>query len=162
MTGSTRTTVVNFPNNGGWVDSALYDISSVAANQANVKVAFTYYNGYGSPGNGYVAVGMGVDNSDIYAPPSYDLSTVSQNAPLFVQVGKPYTLSGAIDNFGGTAITQMQMNYKVIGYTISQSQVISGIVGFNALTQVTWTLNSIPWTPPLLQVIILLSIGPII
>jgi len=147
--GSTWTQVVNFPSNGGWADSALYDISSVAANQANVKVAFTYYNGYGSPGNGYVAVGMGVDNIDVYSPVNYDVSVVGQNAPLFVQVGKPYTLGGTIDNFGGTQITQMQMNYKVTGFA-TQSQTISGILNFNGLTQATWSMNAVPWTPPAL------------
>ncbi len=125
------------------VDSAMYDISAWAGGQANVKVCFTYFNGY--PGGVYVAVGTGVDNIDVYAPPAFDVATVSQTQPFLMQVGKPYTFKGTSDNLGSTAITQMTMNYSVNGGA-AQSQIVNP-VGFNALTSTNWNLNTIPYTP---------------
>jgi len=142
--GSTWTTAINLPNtNGGWMDSAMYDISAWAGGQANVKLCFTYFNGY--PGGTYVAVGTGVDNIDVYAPPAYDMATVSQNQTYLLQVGSPYTLSGTTNNLGSTAITNLTMNYRVNGGPI-QSQVMSSI-SVNPLTAYNWTMNTKPFTP---------------
>jgi hypothetical protein len=63
-----------------------------------------------------------------------------------MQVGTPYTFSGTIDNFGGESILSMNMNYKVNGGP-TQTQTISSIIGFDALTYYNWTLNAIPFTP---------------
>ncbi len=144
--GATWTKAVTLTDGGSaWANGAIYDISALAGGQANVMVAFTYYNGDATT-NTYVAVGMCVDNISIYAPANYDLSVATQNLPYLMQVGKPYTFSGTINNFGGTAITSMNMNYSVNGGP-AQTQTISAISGFNGLTTYNWSMNTTPYTP---------------
>jgi len=124
-----------------WVDSAVFNLSAYAAGQSNVMVGFTYYNGY--PGNGYAAVGLAIENVDIYSPANYDVQVKSQNTPYFLQVGTPYTFSGVAANKGGDAITSMNMNYSV-NHGTPVSQAISGITGFNSLTNYRWSMNNTP------------------
>ena len=144
--GKTWTTAYTLPDNGGgWSDSNMFDLSSFIGNQANAKVGFTYNNGYQGATNGYVAIGMGVDNIDVFAPLSYDLSVVSQNQQFLLQAGKAYTFTGTINNYGGTAITSMDLNYSV-NSGAPQVDNITGISGFNGLTTYNWT-HSIPFTP---------------
>lgn len=144
--GKTWTTAYTLPDNGGgWSDSNLYNLSSFIGGQANAKVGFTYNNGYQGTTNGYVAIGMGVDNIDVYAPVSYDLGGVTQGQTYLLQSGIPYTFKGTINNYGGTAITSMNMNYSVnSGAPVSVN--IPGISGFNPLTTYNWT-HSTPFTP---------------
>ncbi len=145
--GATWTTAINLPNtNGAWANGAIFDISTWAANQANVMVAFTYYDGFATATNGYVATGAAVQNVTIYAPANYDLSVATQNSAPLMQVGRPYNFSGTIDNLGGTPITSMNMNYSVNGGP-AQTQTISGISGFNGLTVYNWSMNTTPYTP---------------
>jgi len=124
-----------------WVDSTVFNLSAYAAGQSNVMVGFTYYNGY--PGNGYAAVGLAIENVDIYSPANYNVQVKSQNTPYFLQVGTPYTFSGVAANQGGDAITSMNMNYSV-NHGTPVSQAISGITGFNALTNYSWSMNNTP------------------
>lgn len=125
---------------GGWT-TLVYDISAYAANQANVEVAFTYYDG------GSQIVGMGLDNVTVYSPANYDVDVMSQNLPNLMQVGKPYTFSGVAFDSGGMAITSMDMNYSVNGGPV-QTQTIASIAGFNALTTYGWSMPSVQFTPP--------------
>lgn len=144
--GATWNTVANLVNGGGaWNNGTIWDISSFAAGQSNVMLAFTYFDGY--PGGTYVAVGMCVDNINVYAPANYDLSVTSQNLPGVIQAGAPHTLSGTIYNYGGSTITSMNMNYTVNGGPV-QTQTISGISGFNSLTSYNWSMGAKPFTPP--------------
>ncbi|HSY75652.1 MAG TPA: hypothetical protein VK890_02280, partial [Bacteroidia bacterium] len=141
--GATWNTAINFPNTGGgWVNGAIYDISTMAAGQANVMVAFTYYDGFATTTNGYVAVGMCIQNVTIYSPADYNVQVASQNLPSLMQVGKPYNFSGSSNNLGGTAVTDMQMNYYVGSPSNTVSQTISAISGFNSLTSYNWSMNS--------------------
>jgi hypothetical protein len=145
--GLTWTVAASLANTGSsWSNGNIMDISALAGSQPNVMLAFTYYNGY--PGGTYVAVGAGVDNISVYAPQPYDLSVTSQNLPYLMQVGSPYTFSGSIYNYGSTAITSMNMNYSVNGGPV-QTQNITGISGFNALSSYNFNLNAIPYTPAL-------------
>ncbi len=127
-----------------WIDSLVYDISSFAANQANVKIGFAYFNG--DPNTSNTGGAMAVDNIDVFAPLNYDLSTIQQNAPFLMQVGTPVTFSGVVENLGGDSIISMHMNYTVNGGAV-QSDNITGISGFNGLTTYNFTHN-IPYTAP--------------
>lgn len=130
-----------------WQDSLEFDISSVAANQANVKIAVTYFdgepNGYGSGAQG---LGIALDNIDVFAPLSYDLSVASQNLPYLMQTGKAYTFTGTVANYGGNSITSMTLNYSVNGGA-AKTDNISGITGFNSLTLYNFS-HSVSFTPP--------------
>ncbi|HTB08105.1 MAG TPA: T9SS type A sorting domain-containing protein, partial [Bacteroidia bacterium] len=116
-----------------------------AGGQPNVMLGFTYYNGYASTTNGYVAVGMAVDNISVYAPAAYDLGVASQNLPFLMQVGKPYTFTGTINNYGGDSIVSMNVNYSV-NHGPVQVDNVTGITGFNGLTTFNFSHN-IPFTP---------------
>ncbi len=144
--GATWTTAISFPNTGGgWVNGAIYDISTWAASQANVMVAFTYYDGFATATNGYVAVGMCVQNVTVYSPADYDVQVATQNLPPLMQVGTAYTFSGTADNLGGTTVTSMQMNYSANGGPVV-SQTVSPS-GFSSLTATNWSMNTSPFTP---------------
>ncbi|HWY98062.1 MAG TPA: CARDB domain-containing protein, partial [Bacteroidia bacterium] len=134
------------PNNSfTWQDSLVYDISSYAANKANVMLAFAYFNGcpngYNAPG-----VGMAIDNVDVFAPVTYDLSVTGQNLPYLMQAGSPYTFTGTIENFGGDSVVSMHLNYSVNGGP-AQTDNITAIAGFNGLTTYSFS-HSITYTPP--------------
>ena len=145
--GATWTSAYSLPNtNGGWINGAIIDLSALAGGQANVMVGFTYYNGYATTTNGYVAVGMAIENPLIYAPANYDVQVFSQDLPSLMQVGKPYTFSGVDNNLGGDAITSMNMNYSVNGGPV-KTQTITSIPGFNGLTSYNWSMPAVPFTP---------------
>lgn len=113
--GTTWTTVSTVAGVGGWTNSVI-DISSVAANQSNVKIAFTY-----DDGGGWL-FGAVVDNISVYAPAARDLSALSINMYAYTANNTNYTISGNIKNLGGTAITSMTLNYKVdAGAAVSQN-----------------------------------------
>ncbi|HXB13539.1 MAG TPA: T9SS type A sorting domain-containing protein [Bacteroidia bacterium] len=144
--GSTWNTAVTLPDNqSAWSDSVISDISAFAAGQANVKVAFCYSNGYAFS-HSYAAIGMGVDNIDVYAPAAFSANVTSQNLPYLLQVGTPYTFTGTAFNAGYTQITTMDMHYSVNGGPM-QTQTVSGIAGFTTLNNTNWSLNTIPFTP---------------
>lgn len=146
-------TVINsgsLPNtNSAWQDSLVYDISSYAANQANVMLAFTYFDGvpnsYSIPG-----AGIAIDNIDVFAPLNYDLSVTTKNFPYFMQANTSYTFKGMIENSGGDSIVSMHLNYNINNGTV-QSDNITGIAGFNGLTAYNFT-HSIPFKPTSLGV----------
>jgi hypothetical protein len=130
-------------NNFTWMDSLVYDISSYAANKPNVKVAIAYFNGCPNPYN--TGGGIAVDNIHVFAPLNYDLSVTAQNLPFLMKVGTAYTLTGVITNFGGDSVVSLHMNYSVNGGAV-QTDNITGITGFNSLTQYTFSHN-IKFTP---------------
>jgi hypothetical protein len=107
-------------------------------------VGFTYYNGYASTTNGYVAVGFAVENVAVVAPLNYDLGVVSENLPVFIQNGAPTTISGSIYNYGGDSIVSMTVNYSVDGGS-PVPDALSAIT-FNGLTTYNFT-HSTQWTP---------------
>ncbi|HTB31116.1 MAG TPA: T9SS type A sorting domain-containing protein [Bacteroidia bacterium] len=145
--GATWTKAINFPNtNGGWVNGAIYDISAWAAGHANVMVAFTYYDGFKTTTNGYVAVGMAIQKVTIYSPVNYNVQVETQNTSYFLQVGTAYPFSGSMYNNGGEDIVSLDMNYSVNGGPV-QTQNISGITGFRGLSSYNWSMNSLPFTP---------------
>jgi len=109
-------------------------------------IGFTYYNGYATTTNGYVAVGMAIENPMIYAPAPYDVQVATQNLPYLMQVGQAYTFSGTDNNLGGTQITSMNMNYSVNGGP-AQVQSIPSIAGFNGLTTYNWSMPAVQYTP---------------
>lgn len=129
---------------GAWQDGNIWNISAYAAGHSNVMLAFTYFDGY--PGGSYAATLVGFDNLNVYAPAQYDLGVTSQNLLPLMQVGKPYTFSGALFNYGSTAITSMDLKYRVNGGAI-QTQSI-GSINITPLNSYNWTLSSIPYTPP--------------
>lgn len=134
-------------NDFNWQDSLEYDISSVAANQANVKIAVTYFdgepNGYGSGAQG---LAIALDNIDVFAPLAYDLGVLSQNLPYLMQTGTAYTFTGSIGNYGGDSIASFTLNYSVNG-GVAKTDNITGITGFNSLTAYNFTDNVV-FTPP--------------
>lgn len=142
--GATWTKMISLGQTGGyWQDGNIWNITSYAAGHANVMLAFTYFDGY--PGGSYAATFVGFDNLNVYAPAQYDLGVTSQNLLPLMQVGKAYTFSGALYNYGSTAITSMNMNYRVNGGAI-QTQSI-GSINITPLNSYNWTLSSIPYTP---------------
>jgi hypothetical protein len=144
--GVTWTTAISFPNTGGgWANGAIYDISSFAASKPNVMVAFTYYDGFATTTNGYVAVGMALQDVTIYSPADYNVQVATQNLPPLMQVGQAYTFSGTADNLGGTTVTSMQMNYSANGGPVVSQTVSTS--GFNSLTATNWSMNTSPFTP---------------
>ncbi len=152
--GVTWTTAVTLPqvNDISWHNGVTYDISSKAAGQANVKLAFCYWNDsaavYGNYGKHYPGWGIAIDNLNVFQPKAYDVQVTSQTLSPFMQVGTAYTFNGTAFDSGSTAITSMTMNYSVNGGAV-QSQNISGISGFSPLTSLSpnWNLASIPFTP---------------
>jgi hypothetical protein len=129
-----------------WQDSLEYDISAYAANQANVKIGFAYFNGCPNPyGNQGSSAGIAVDNIDVYEPLKYDVSVQSQNLAYLMQVGTPYTFTGTMENFGGDSIVSLQMCYNVNGGAIQRDN-ITGISAFTSLTTYNYTHN-LPFTP---------------
>jgi hypothetical protein len=147
--GKTWTSVDTIPYsdlNLVWQDSIIFDISSIAANQPNVKLAFTYFdgepNGYGQY---YQGVCLAIDNVNVFTPLNYDLGATSSTLPYVMQVGKGYNFTGTEFNYGGDSITSMTMNYSVNGGT-AQIDNITGITGFNSLTTYSFT-HSVTFTP---------------
>src|SRR5580658_10233597 len=140
--GAHWTQAVNLPNtNGVWSNGAIYDISAYAAGKASVMIGFAYYNGYATTTNGYTAVGMCVQDVDVYSPATYDVQITSQNLQYLMQVGTAYNFSGSSFNQGVTAITSENMNYSVNGGA-PVSQTISAIGGFSSLKSYNWSMNS--------------------
>ncbi len=153
--GATWTTAVTLPqvNDITWHNGQVFDISAQAGSQSSVMLAFCYWNDsagvYGYYGKHYPGWGMAIDNLNVYVPKAYDVQVTSQTQSAFLQVGKAYTMSGTAFDSGSATITSMTMNYSVNGGA-TQSQNISGISGFSALTSLSpnWSLGSIPFTPP--------------
>jgi len=123
-----------------WVDSAIFNLSTYAAGN-NVMVGFTYYNGYNGHTNGYAAFGEAISKIDVYAPVNYDVQVVSQDLPLFLKAGTPYSFTGSAFDSGGATITSMDMNYSV-NHGTPVTQTIGSISGFNGLTSYSWSMNS--------------------
>jgi hypothetical protein len=149
VNGGAWQTAVTFTDGGGlWADSSVFDISSIAANQANVRLAFTYDDGYSNAAaqTGYVAVGMCVDNIRVFTPVAYDLSVTSQNLPPIIQSGVPHTLSGSLTNFGATAVTSMKMHYTVNGAGMKNQPISS--VNIATFANYNWSMPSVQFTPP--------------
>ncbi len=145
--GVTWSTAVTLPvvSDVAWHNGTMYDLSAFAAGHANVKVAFCW-NNVGAVSQGYAGWGMAVDNINIYAASNYDLSVTTQSTPYLLKTLSPATFSGTIFNDGALSITSMNMNYSVNGGP-AQTQAISGILGFNALTSYNWSMNTTPFTP---------------
>ncbi len=146
--GHTWTTAVSLPqvNDVSWYNGQIFDITATAGNQANVMVAFTWNNA-GAVSQGYCGWGLAIDNVDVYAAASYDLSTTGQNVVQYLV--KPLSnnsFGGTIFNYGYTSITSMNMNYSVNGGP-AQTKTISGISGFNSLTSYNWSMPTPVWSP---------------
>ena len=141
--GATWTTAITLPgllNNPAWQDSLVYDISTYAAGQANVKLAFTWNNYVNVTSNSWLGWGMAVDNIDVFEPLNYSLAVTSITTPYLFTAGNTATFTGTIFNWGGDAITSMHLNYTVDGGPV-QTDNITGIAGFNSLTSYNFSHN---------------------
>jgi hypothetical protein len=145
--GKTWTTMTgNFADTqGAWQDSVLVDISSYAANQSNVMLAFTYFDGVPNQ-DGYPGGALAISNVDVFEPLQYNVTVASQNLSYLLQVGTPYTFSGMLTSFGGDTINSLHLNYQINGGAL-QTDNITGITNFYPLTSYNYTHNK-PFTPP--------------
>jgi hypothetical protein len=108
-------------NDGGttWTDFTLtgaatwntqmFDISSVAANQSNVKIAFWYDDG------GDWLYGAVVDNIVVYEPAQRDMEGLTIDMFSYTANNTATTIAGTLQNLGGATVTSMDLNYNVDG-----------------------------------------------
>ena len=140
--GTSYTTVGTISGAGAWTNTVI-DISSVAANQSNVKISLTYDDG----GAGNAAAwlyGAVIDNFNVYAPAQRDMAALSLNMYAYTANNTPASLSGSMKNFGGAAVTSMDLNYKVDNGAV----VTQNLTGLNIAPLASYNYNhGTPWTP---------------
>lgn len=144
--GVTWHTAATFPIWSGivtWTPYMLYDISTYAANQANVKVAFCW-NNIGAITAGYPGWGMAVANVNVYQPETYDLSTVQVSNWYLGTTGAPISFLGTEYNFGTSTVTSMHLNYSVNGGPVQSDPLTSLSFGPNSSYAFA---HSLAWTP---------------
>ena len=140
--GTSWTTIGTITGAGSWTN-AIYDISSVAANQSNVMFSITYDDG----GAGNAAAwlyGAAVDNFSVYAPAQRDMAALSLNMYAYTANNVANTLAGTMKNLGGAAVTSMDLNYSVDnGAAVTQN-----LTGLNIAPLTTYNYShATPWTP---------------
>lgn len=147
--GATESFKVQISTNGGtsWTDLAV--IPGVGAwttrliNLADylgqtIHLSFTYNDGAGW------TFGSAIDNVKVQEVVSYDLAGISANVQEYVLNNTPLTLTGTLQNFGGTTITAMRLNYQVNGGSV----VSQNLTGLNiAATQSYNFSHGTAWTP---------------
>ena len=140
--GTSWTTIGTLTGAGNWTN-AVYDISSVAANQSNVMISMKYDDG----GAGAAAAwlyGAAIDNFNVYAPAQRDMAALSLEMYAYTANNTANTLTGSMKNFGGAAVTSMDLNYKVDNGAV----VTQNLTGLNIapLTNYNYS-HGTPWTP---------------
>lgn len=135
--GTSYTNVATLTGVPDWTNM-IFDISSVAANQSNVKVAFTYDDGADW------LYGVGIDNFSVYAPAQRDIAGLTLDMYSYTANNTPYTLSGTMKNLAGSAVTSMDLNYKVDNAGV----VTQNLTGLNLAPLATYNYShSTAWTP---------------
>jgi hypothetical protein len=140
--GTTWTNIGPLTGAGGW-NNVVFDISSVAANQSNVKVSLVYDDG----GAGNAAAwlyGAVIDNFNVYAPAQRDMAALTLDMYAYTANNTPNTLAGTMKNLGGAAVTTMDLNYKVDNGTV----VTQSLTGLNIAPLSTYNYtHGTAWTP---------------
>ena len=109
--GNTWTVAAPVPASTAWQTNG-FNLSSLVAGQANVKIAFRY-----NDGGGWL-YGCAIDNVTLLAPPAWDaeLSAVypfTGSPSACGGVGSPMNLTGTITNTGASAITSVVVKYRL-------------------------------------------------
>jgi hypothetical protein len=147
--GATESFKVQISTNGGttWTDLAVVPgVTAWTTRLVNlsdylgqtIHLSFTYNDGDGW------TFGSAIDNVKVQEVVAYDMAGISANLQEYVLNNTPLTFSGTLQNFGGTTITSMRLNYKVNGGTaVSQN-----LTGLNiAATQSYNFTHGTAWTP---------------
>lgn len=136
--GTTWTTLATVAGAAGW-NTVMVDLASMA-NQANVKIGFRYSDQGGVSAWMY---GAAIDNFSVYVPLATDMAALSVVLPTFAANSSNVTISGQMQNLGGSAVTSMTLNYSVDnGPAVTQN-----LTGLN-IAAVNGTYNyshSTPW-----------------
>lgn len=119
--GTTWSVLQTITGAGDW--TTIYADLSAYAGQSNVQVGFRYSD---QGGAGAWLYGAAMDNFQVYVPLATDMTTLSVALPTFMANGSSLTITGDMQNLGGSVVTGMTLNYSVDNGT-PVTQVLTGL-----------------------------------
>ena len=136
--GTNWTTVYTVSTSGGEV--ALLDISTLAANQSDVRVKFNYVGDWD-----YYWV---IDDFSVYAPAAKNFAGLSIDNALYNDIADaPYTVTGSLVNLGSETITSFDLNYTIDGGTAVTAAITGVNIGFGQEYSFSHATPFTPSTP---------------
>ena len=106
--GATWTVLETVAGAGGW-NTIMVDLAAYA-NQSNVKIGFRYSDDGGA---GAWMYGAAIDDFSVYVPLATDMAALSVALPTFIANNTNLTITGEMQNLGGSPVTSMTLNYSV-------------------------------------------------
>lgn len=132
--GGPWTTLTTVTGSASWTP-LLLDLGAYG-NQPSVTISILY-----NDGAGYL-FGAAIDNFRAYQPLAFDVATNSVNLETYFAAGAT-PVSGTLVNYGGTAITTMDLNYKVDNGSVVTQTVnglnIAPLASYNYTHPTNWT-----------------------